>query len=66
MRRTIKPINSTTGRVTPLATLPRMLGLRCVMWLVGMRLRSTLAVRAAVNDYSSGAANCARRNFLLL
>eukprot|EP00965_Chrysotila_dentata_P029801 990812-Pleurochrysis_carterae.AAC.1 len=36
---------SSTDRVTPLALLTRMLGLRCVMRLAGKRLRSPLAVR---------------------
>eukprot|EP00965_Chrysotila_dentata_P257299 6212841-Pleurochrysis_carterae.AAC.2 len=33
------------GRVTPLATLTRMLGLRCAMRLAGKRLQLPLAVR---------------------
>eukprot|EP00965_Chrysotila_dentata_P060067 1992127-Pleurochrysis_carterae.AAC.1 len=41
----MEPMNS-TGRVTPLATFTRMLGLRFVMRSVmGKRLRSPLAVR---------------------
>eukprot|EP00965_Chrysotila_dentata_P112387 3715363-Pleurochrysis_carterae.AAC.1 len=40
----MEPMNS-TGRVTPLATLTRTLGLRCEMRLAGRRLRSPLAVR---------------------
>eukprot|EP00965_Chrysotila_dentata_P116536 3851961-Pleurochrysis_carterae.AAC.1 len=37
---------NSTGRVTPLVTLTRMLGLRCVMRSVlEKRLRSPLAVR---------------------
>eukprot|EP00965_Chrysotila_dentata_P044017 1463051-Pleurochrysis_carterae.AAC.1 len=49
----MEPINS-TGRVTPLATLTRMLGLRCVMRLAGKRQRSPLAVR--VETLSTSAA----------
>eukprot|EP00965_Chrysotila_dentata_P046533 1546229-Pleurochrysis_carterae.AAC.2 len=40
----MEPMNS-TGRVTPLATLTRMLGLRCMMRLAGKMPRSPLAVR---------------------
>eukprot|EP00965_Chrysotila_dentata_P130020 4297697-Pleurochrysis_carterae.AAC.1 len=48
----MEPINS-TGRA--LATLTRMLGLRCVMWLAaGKRLRSPLAV--GVEPLSTSAA----------
>eukprot|EP00965_Chrysotila_dentata_P078802 2598585-Pleurochrysis_carterae.AAC.1 len=49
----MEPINLTV-RVTPLATLKRILGLRCVMRLAGERLRSPLAVR--VEQLSTSAA----------
>eukprot|EP00965_Chrysotila_dentata_P124181 4104035-Pleurochrysis_carterae.AAC.1 len=54
----MEPMNS-TGRVTTLATLTRILGLRCVVRLAGKRLRSPLAVaacRAAVHECNSRAA----------
>eukprot|EP00965_Chrysotila_dentata_P139175 4602067-Pleurochrysis_carterae.AAC.1 len=49
----MEPINS-TGSVKPLATLTRMLGLRCAMRFAGKRMRSPLAVR--VEPLSTSAA----------
>eukprot|EP00965_Chrysotila_dentata_P110740 3659159-Pleurochrysis_carterae.AAC.1 len=59
----MEPMNS-TSRVTPLETLTRMLGLRCVMRFgrEEAAIAARRACRAAVNKNSSRAADGARRS----